>query len=328
MGRRVFLGGSLGFVAAPTIAEAQLVGKKLYRVGTLSTTGRDRVWHVIRALQDSLRDLGYIEGQNVVFEHRFADGHIERLPSLLAELVQMKVEVIVVGPNTSVLAAKRSGVTIPIVMTFGTQPVSSGIADSLAHPGGSVTGLIADVTPETWGARLQLLREVEPRISRVAVLWNPDVPGLFDSWQATAEAAKRLGLSVRSREVRRPEDLDSTFSEITKEAADALVVIADGLTFARRREIIEFAAKRRLPAIYGFREAPDDGGLMSYGVNLTASYRSAATFVHKILNGAKPGDLPMEQPTKLELVINLKTAKALNLVIPPAVLLRADEMIQ
>jgi len=326
--RRAFVGSLTGgLLAAPLTAETQQAGK-VYRIGTISISPQDRAGHVIKAFEGALRELGYVEGQNVVFEHRFAGGSTEPLARLAAELVRLKVDVILVAPNPSIMAAKRATSTIPIVMTYGTEPVANGFAASLARPGGNVTGLTGDVISETWGIRLQLLRDTHPKMSRVAVIWNPDVGGAATAWQATADAAKRFGISLRSHETRQPEAFAPAFDSIGREAVNAILIFSDGVTYARRREIIDFAARRRLPTMFAFREAPDDGGLMSYGVNIAASYRRAATFVDKILKGAKPGDLPIEQPAKLELIINLKTAKALGLTIPPSLLARADEVIE
>jgi len=316
-----------GLLAAPLAAEAQQTGK-LYRIGTISISPQDRAGHVIKAFEEALAKLGYVEGQNVMFEHRFAGGTTEPLARLAAELVRLKVDVILVAPNPSIMAAKRATSTIPIVMTYGTEPVANGFAASFARPGGNVTGLTGDVISETWGIRLQLLRDIHPKMSHVAVIWNPDVGGAATAWQATADAAKRFGISLRSHETRQPEAFAPAFDSIGREAVNAILIFSDGVTYARRREIIDFAARRRLPTMFAFREAPDDGGLMSYGVNIAASYRRAATFVDKILKGAKPGDLPIEQPAKLELIINLKTAKALGLTIPPSLLARADEVIE
>jgi putative ABC transport system substrate-binding protein len=325
--RRFLLMSLAGGLAVPVAAEGA-AGEKVYRIGTISISPQDRAGHVIKAFEEALRELGYVEGQNVVFQHRFAGGSTEPLASLAAELVRLKVDVILVAPNPSIMAAKGATSTIPIVMTYGTEPVANGFAASIARPGGNVTGLTGDVISETWGIRVQLLREAHPKMSRVAVIWNPDVAGSSTAWQATEDAAKRFGISLRSHETRRPEEFSPAFESISKEAVNALLVFSDGVTYARRREIIEFAGHRRLPTMFAFREAPDDGGLMSYGVNIAASYRRAAIFVDKILKGAKPGDLPIEQPAKLELVINLKTAKALGLTIPPSLLARADQVIQ
>jgi putative ABC transport system substrate-binding protein len=213
-------------------------------------------------------------------------------------------------------------------MTVSTEPVSSGLVKSLARPGGNITGLTADVVPETWGLRLQLLKELNERTSRVTVLWNPEVLGMTESWQATQDAARRLDIALTSHEVRSIKDLDAAFGMMATEAADALMVFGDGLTYARRREIIGFVGRLRLPDLYPWREMVEDGGLISYGYNLADAYRRSATYVDKILRGARPGDLPIELPTKLELIINLKTAKALGLAVPPTLLARADEVIE
>jgi putative tryptophan/tyrosine transport system substrate-binding protein len=302
--------------------------RKIHRVAVLMTTQRDRVWHLSVALMDALRELGYVEGQNVVFDHRFAEGRMDKLDGLAAELVALTPDVIVVGPNTSVVAAMRASKTIPIVMTVSTEPVGSGLVASLNQPGGNITGLAADVTPDTWGLRLQFLKEINEKISRIAVLWNPEVLGMPDSWQATATAAKRLGITLISHEARSINDLNTAFDLIPRDAADALMVFGDGLTYARRREIIDFAARTRLLDFYTWREMAVDGGLISYGYNLADAYRRSAKYVDKILKGAKPGDLPIELPVKLELVINLKRARSLGLIMPSQLLTRADEVIE
>jgi ABC-type uncharacterized transport system substrate-binding protein len=302
--------------------------RKIHRVAVLMTTQRDRVWHLSVALMDALRELGYVEGQNVMFDHRFAEGRMDKLDGLAAELVALTPDVIVVGPNTSVVAAMRASKTIPIVMTVSTEPVASGLVASLNQPGGNITGLAADVTPDTWGLRLQFLKEINEKISRIAVLWNPEVLGMPDSWQATATAAKRLGITLISHEARSINDLNTAFDLIPRDAADALMVFGDGLTYARRREIIDFAARTRLLDFYTWREMAVDGGLISYGYNLADAYRRSAKYVDKILKGAKPGDLPIELPVKLELVINLKRARSLGLIMPSQLLTRADEVIE
>jgi ABC-type uncharacterized transport system substrate-binding protein len=302
--------------------------RKIHRVAVLMTTQRDRVWHLSVALMDALRELGYVEGQNVMFDHRFAEGRMDKLDGLAAELVALTPDVIVVGPNTSVVAAMRASKTIPIVMTVSTEPVASGLVASLNQPGGNITGLAADVTPDTWGLRLQFLKEINEKISRIAVLWNPEVLGMPDSWQATATAAKRLGITLISHEARSINDLNTAFDLIPRDAADALMVFGDGLTYARRREIIDFAARTRLLDFYTWREMAVDGGLISYGYNLADAYRRSAKYVDKILKGAKPGDLPIELPVKLELAINLKRARSLGLIMPSQLLTRADEVIE
>ena len=218
--------------------------------------------------------------------------------------------------------------TIPIVMGYGIDPVAVGFIASLARPGGNITGLAIDVTPDTWGKRLQLVKEITPAASHVAVLWNPDSPGMSAAWRATEDAAAALGVKLQSVAVHKLDDFDGGFNAIAQRRPGALLVFADPLTYTGRREIIAAAARQRLPAIYALREATDEGGLMSYGVGVAASYRHAAYFVDRILKGAKPRDLPVEQPTKLELVINLKTAKAFGLTIPESILLQADDVIR
>jgi ABC-type uncharacterized transport system substrate-binding protein len=328
MDRRTFISSvTLGLFTAPLAAEAQQAGK-VYRIGTLTVSPADRASHFIKAFEERLRDLGYVKGSNVVYEHRFADGRTERLPELATEFVALSVDVIIAGNNASIAAARHATSTIPIVMTYGVDPVGVGFVASLARPGGNITGLTADVTADTWGKRLELVKEVVPRVSRVAVIWNPDFPGMPSAWKATEDAAATLGVRLQSVEVRRLEDFDPGFTAIASQHPGALLVLADPLVYTRRREIVATAARHRIPAVYAFREATDEGGLMSYGVNISALYRRAAYFVDRLFKGAKPADLPVEQPNKFELVLNLKTAKALGLTIPPSLLQRADEIIQ
>jgi putative ABC transport system substrate-binding protein len=327
MRRREFIKVIFGSAAAwPLAAAAQQVGK-VYRVAIFSTTARDRVWHLHQALIESLGGLGYVEGQNVNFENRFADGKMERLAGIAAELVSLKPDVIVVGPNTSIRAVMQASNTIPIVTTYSADPVANGLVTSLARPGGNITGLTSDVTSEVYGLRLQFLKEISPKTLRVAALWNPDAIER-KALEDTETAAKRLGITVTSHEVRNIADIESAFRAISKEAFDGMIVFSDGLTYARRQSIIDFAARTRLPTMYGSRESVTDGGLVSYGVNLTAIYRRAASFVDKILKGATPGDLPIELPTVQEFVINLRTAKAIGLTVPVTLLTRADELIE
>jgi putative ABC transport system substrate-binding protein len=320
----ILLGG-LG-ASWPSLLDAQQPGK-VHKVGIFSTTARPGVWHLHQALIDSLRQGGYVEGKNVSYEHRFAEGMMDRLPAIAAELVSLGPDIVVAGPNTTVLAVRRASSTVPIVMTYSAEPVASGIIASLSRPGGNITGLTSDVTPETYGLRLQLLKEISPTASRVAALWNPNAIGR-KALRATEDAAEQFGITIKSHEARSIADLQQEFSTIRQESVDGMLVFTDGLTYARRRDIIAFAASERLPTMYGSRESVDDGGLISYGVNLTAIYRRAATYIEKILKGAKAGDLPVEQPTILELIINLKTAKAIGLTIQESFLLRADEVLE
>jgi putative ABC transport system substrate-binding protein len=281
----------------------------------------------LEAARQGFRELGYVEGETIALEVRWAEGRYERMPELVAEMVRLKVDVLVVAATPGALAAKKATTTIPVVMVGVGDPVGSGLVASLARPGGNLTGLSL-LTPEISGKRLQLLKEVVPKVSRVAVLRNPNnqIHAVF--WQETQGAARKLGVQLQALEVRGPEDFDGAFRASTRERAGALFVFDDGLTLGYRTWIVALAAKARLPAIYGFREFPDVGGLMSYGANFPDLFRRTAAYVDKILKGAKPADLPVEQPTRFEMVVNLKAAKALKLTIPQSVLIRADQVIQ
>ena len=330
MERRAFLGAVTGgLLAAPLPAEAQQAAKAP-RIGWLAANLAPNP-HLTEALRQGLRDLGYVEGRSVVIEYRDAEGKIERLPALAAELVALQVDVIVAGGTPQALAAKQATKTIPIVFTSATDPVTDGLVTSLARPGGNVTGLSTISTPEIVGKRLELLKQVIPGITRVAVLWQPGGQGERtnkDMLKGAELAARALGVRLQAVETRGPEDFDRAFSDMTRARAGALTSAGGTMFFNERRRLVDLAAKNRLPAAYTQREFVDAGGLMAYGANIADLWRRAATYVDKILKGAKPGDLPVEQPTTFELVINLKTAKALGLTIPPSLLQRADEVIQ
>jgi len=275
-----------------------------------------------------MRELGHIEGKTFVLEVRYGEGRIERIPELARELVALKMDVIVTSTDGVIAAVKRETQTIPIVMALSSDPVGTGFVASLARPGGNVTGLSA-MSPELSGKRLELLREVIPGLSRVAFLWNPDVRGNVLDYNAMEGAARSLRLQLLSVEVPRAEDFDRAFSAVTKDRTQALVVPAGNpVAFSNQGQIASFAQKNRLPSMYAQREFVDAGGLMSYGPSTTDMHRRAATYVDKILKGAKPPDLPVEQPTKFELVINLKTAQQIGVTIPPNVLERADQVIK
>jgi putative tryptophan/tyrosine transport system substrate-binding protein len=327
MERRTFIVGAVAVLAAPLIAEAQ-PARKVFRIGILGNvplTDQEgaRLW---RAFTEGLRDLGYVDGQNVTFERRFSEGRYERLPALAAELVRLPVDVIVAPATQNPLAAKQATQTIPIVMTSGGDPVASGLVTSLARPGGNVTGLSVIVAPEIVGKQLELLREVVPRIPSVALLGNP-ANASYQGWvEAAKGAARSLGVRLDVLDARGPDDLEQTFAAMTRGRVAALLVWTDGMFILHRKRIVDLTAQHHLPALYGASEFVDAGGLMFYGPSLRDNFRRAATYVDKILKGAKPADLPVEQPTKFEFVINLKTAKALGLTIPPAVLARADEI--
>ena len=317
---------ALGFLVASLAVDAQQPGK-VARIGYLSPGSPTTFTRFDEAFRQGLRELGYVEGQNIVIEYRWAERRDERLPDLAAELVSLKVDVIVAGGTPAPLAAKHATRTIPIVMSTAGDPIGSGLVASLARPGGNVTGLSAR-SPELGGKRLQLLKEVVPGVSRVAVLWNAANPYAALVVRETEAAARTLGVQVQSLEVRGPDDFENALPAAIRGRAGALIVVGDPLLFSYRMRIADFAARNRLPAAYNLREFAEAGGLMAYGENLADLYRRAATYVDKILKGAKPADLPVEQPTKFELVINLKTAKALRLTIPQSVLIRADEVIQ
>jgi putative tryptophan/tyrosine transport system substrate-binding protein len=327
MDRRAFIamvGGSI--LAAPLASESQQAGPKLARIGvlTLSTA----TWGPEgEAFRQGLREHGYVEGQNIALEHRDAAARDERLSALADELVRLNVDVIVTQSNVAALAAKQATQTIPIVMAIAGDPVKAGVVGSLASPGGNITGLTLMQT-DLSRKRLQLLKEAAPSIARVAVIWNPTDPSAVDFLQETATAARSLGLKLHALEARSPDELDIAFKAVADLRPSAFFTLPGGLFTANLRRIVDFAAKRRLPGVFTSREFVEAGGLLSYAPSLAANWRRAAVFVDKILKGAKPADLPVEQPTKFELVINLKTAKALGLTIPQSVLLRADEIIQ
>jgi putative ABC transport system substrate-binding protein len=317
----------LGFVFAAFVAHAQQP-TKVHRIGYLGPGAKSVLPSALDAFRQELRRLGYVEGQNLTIEYRWAGGRDDRLPGLAAELVRLKVDAIVVeGHTPAIQAAKKVTETIPIVMGVSGDPVRTGLVASLARPGGNVTGLSIQ-TPELAPKRLELLKEAFPRLARLAVLWNVANPVKVLDWQETQAAAKALGLGLQSLEVRAPADFARVFDTAAKDRADALIVFADGLTNAHLRQILEFAATTRLPAMYPFREYVDAGGLLSYAPSYTDLFRRAAVYVDKILKGTKPADLPIESATTFEFAVNMKTAKALGLTIPPSLLMRADQVIE
>jgi len=326
--RRAFLGTLAGgLLAAPRIGAAQPAGN-VSRVGYLtagSTTANPRI---LEAFRQGLRDLGWVEGQNIVIEYRWAEGRFERLPDLAAELVRLKADVIVATPTPAAMAAKKASATVPIVGVSLTGPVELGLIASLARPGGNVTGVSYSVGTDIFGKDLELLKEVVPKVRRVAVLSNPDGPAQPITISNIKDAARSLGLQLQLVEARGPGDFDGAFAAMARERAGALLVVTDPMFIPHRARLVNLAAKNRLPSIFTQRADVEAGGLISYGPNFADRYRRAATYVDKILKGAKPANLPGEQPTKFELVINLKTAKALGLTIPPALVQRADEVIQ
>jgi putative tryptophan/tyrosine transport system substrate-binding protein len=324
--RRQFLIAAGALLAAPLAAEAQTA--KIARIGWLGD--RPAAGPRLEAFFQGLRDLDYVEGRNLVIEYRYAEGKPERYPALAAELVALKVDVIVSANTLGTLAAKQATKTIPIVFIGAADPVQSGLVTSLARPGGNATGLSA-LSPELVGKCLELLTQAVPGVSRVAVLWQPGAQGERtdkDMLKGADVAARALGMRLQFVEARGPTEFDRAFSDMTRARADALTVLGSAMFNNERRRLVDLAAKNRLPAVYSGRASVDAGGLMSYGPNIADLWRRAATYVDKILKGAKPADLPVEQPTKFELIINLKTAKGLDITIPQSLLGRADEVIQ
>jgi len=321
--RRQFLIAAGALLAAPLAVEAQS-RLKVYRVGILSAFLPRELFVAIPA---ALRDLGYEEGRNIEFDYRFAEGRDDRLPGMAADLVAKRVDLIVTWLNAETMAAMRATTTIPIVMALTLAPVESGLVASLAHPGGNVTGTTIQ-GPETAGKMLQVLRDAVPNTTRVIYLWEPGFPGLEPYRLATERAGAAMGIRLTGLPVRTLAELESALAVVGRKRPDALYVVPTGAIFKHRARVIEFAARQRLPAIYTSPPAPAEGGLMSYSANLQALSRQTAAIIDRILKGAKPADLPVEQPAHFALVINMKTAKALNLKIPQSLLLRADRVIE
>jgi putative ABC transport system substrate-binding protein len=320
--RREFITLLGGAAAWPGVARAQQTGK-IWRMGFVAH-GYEKFYD---ALFEGLRELGYVEGRNLVVERRYAEGRAERFPEIAAELVRLNVDIIVVVTTPAALALKKATTTIPIVFPNAINPVETGVVTSLAHPGGNVTGGAAQ-TAILSAKRLEILKEVIPRLSRGAVLWNSANPALGPAWRTTQSAAEALGVVPQPHELRDLNDLEAAFATMAQERPDVFIVLQDALTLQHRREIIDFAIRERLPGMFVAREWVELGGLLSYGESLPAMYRRGAYFVDRILKGTNPADLPVEQVTKFELVINLKTAKAIGLTIPEPILVLADEVIE
>jgi putative ABC transport system substrate-binding protein len=330
MQRRYFITLLGGAATLPVAARAQQPGGRVYRVGYLAGGSQQTQLHSIKALEDGLRSLGYRVGQNVVIEYRFADGEVQRIPALVADLVRLGVDVIVSGNSLTTAAAMKATSTIPIVMTTSSDPVSAGFVASLARPGGNVTGFSLDGgnEGEMQAKRLGLLKEALPNLTRVGILWNPDGaldPARLESMRAVTQP---LGLKLVAVEARGLDALEKAFATMVQEQMQAFIVVSDTVLFNYRQQIGVMALKNRLPSTTSLKEFAEAGLLLSYGPDFQPLYGGAAVFIDKIFKGAKPADLPVEQPTKYELVINLKTAKALGIIIPPTLLARADEVIE
>ena len=322
--RSVILNLAVAAVLVPRAIHAEAPAKAR-RVGLLMSTTPAAAAHIVAAFVDGLRERGHAEGKDVVYEYRWAESHGERFAELAADLVRQRIDVIVASSQAAALASARATKTIPIVMVNASDPVEARLVASLARPGGNVTGLSQQLTAEIRAKQLQLLKEMLPGVSRVTVLWSSSTTVGLREYEA---AGQSLGVRVRLVELRGPDDLGRAFATMAGDRADALVVPGDTLLFIERRRVVELAREHRLPAMYSLREFAEAGGLMSYSARLTEQFRRAAAYVDKILRGATPATLPVESPTQYELVINLRTAKALGLVVPPPLLIRADEVIQ
>jgi len=324
--RRTFLFAAAGGLLAARLAVAGQPTGKIYRIGFLSPSASADP-SILDAFREGLRELGYVEGRNIAIASRWAEGKYDRLPGLAAQLVDLKVDIIVATAVPAIRAAKEATRTIPIIMAVVVDPMATGLVASLALPGENITGL-SSIAPEVTGKQLEMLKEVVPKASLVAVLWNPANAGNAPQVRQAQNAARALGVRLQPLEARGPSEIDSAFATMTSEQAGAVIVLVDAMFLDHRTQIADLAARRRLPAVYGLSDHAEAGGLMAYGPNRLAIVRRAATYVDKILKGAKPGDLPIEQPTRFALVINPKTAKALGLTIPPSLLQRADQVIE
>jgi putative tryptophan/tyrosine transport system substrate-binding protein len=318
------LGAMLLFFSVPADAQQPTT---IPRIGFLITSSPPVIAPRLDAFQQGLRELGYVEGKNIVIERRHAEGQLDRLPALAAELVRLNVDIIVTSGPTATRPAKEATSTIPIVMTFDDDPVGSGFVASLARPGGNVTGL-STLAPEISGKQLELLKEIVPRLNRVAVIGTSTRRGTAQNLKEMELAAGAFGVKLQYLDIQNPKDIETAFRAAGKERADALLVLQSPVFNSQRAQIADLALKSRLPATYPRRAFVEDGGLMSYGASISDLDRRAATYVDKILKGTKPADLPVEQPTKFEFIINLKTAKQIGLTIPPNVLARADRVIR
>ena len=314
------------FLTTGSLAKAQQRGK-VPRIGFLGNSTAALEENLVGPFREGLRDLSYVEGQNILIEYRWAEGKYERFPTLIAELIASKVELIVTAGTPATLALKKATTSIPLVMVAVGDPVGTGIVASLNRPGGNITGLTS-ISPELEGKRLELLREVIPKLSHFAVLWNPVSPFQVIAEKEVQAADTVLRMKVLSLGIRAPEELDNAFATIRRERPGALLVLADRLFLHNRARIMDFATQNRLPGVHAYVELVEAGGLMSYGPSYADMHRRAATYVDKILKGTKPADLPVERPMKFELVINLKAAKQIGLTIPPNVLARADKVIK
>jgi putative ABC transport system substrate-binding protein len=326
MDRRAFIVMAAGLLAAPLAAEAQ-PAPGVHRIGFLGNSTPALETNLVGPFREGLRELGYLEGQNILIEYQWAEGKYERFPALIAELLARKVKLIVTAGTPASHAVKKATTSVPLVMVAVGDPVASGLVPSLTRPGGNITGLTS-ISEEIEGKRLELLREVAPNVAHVAALGNFGNASQKKAFEALRAAAAVLRIKLRSLDVRTADQLDEAFDVMVRERPEALLVFADRVFLHNRVRIMDFATKHRLPGVHAYRELVEVGGLMSYGPSYAGMHRRAAYYIDRILKGAKPGDLPVERPKTFELIVNLKTAKALGLTIPPSVLARADEVIQ
>lgn len=322
--RRAFLRSVAGGLAALALAAPARCQERVPRIGFISETRAADPF--LTAFREGLHDLGYVEGRNVVVETRYAQGVLERVPGFATELVRARVDVLVVGGTVSAKSAGEATARVPIVFALAGDPVGSGIVSSLGRPGGNITG-ISNLSPGLLPKQLELLRMAAPRVSRIGIVYNPANPATAPALEETREAARSMAVELQVLEVRRPDELSSALAVLDRWHAGALIAVSDPVVGSRLRDLSREAMRHRLPAMYSRREFVEVGGLLAYGPSYEDNYRRAATYVDKILKGARPGDLPVEQPTRFELVVNRKTARALGLTLPPALLLRADRVI-
>jgi putative tryptophan/tyrosine transport system substrate-binding protein len=327
MRRREFISLLGGAATAWPLAARGQQAAKVYRIGFLGNSTAALEADLVGPFREGLRDLGYVEGQNILIEYRWAEGEYERFPTVTAELIALRVDVVVTAGTPASLAVQKAATSIPLVMVAVGDPVATGLVASLGRPGGNITGLTS-ISSEMAGKRLELLREVVPKLSHVAVLWNAASPIQVIVERETRAAAQALGMKMLSLGVRSREEIEDALTTIVREQPGALLVLADRLFLHHRTRIMDFAAQRRLPGVHAYRELVEAGGLMSYGPSYADMHRRAASYVDRILKGSKPADLPVQAPVKFELVINLKAANALGLAIPPMLLGRADEVIE
>ena len=327
MNRRAFTAALAALALRPLAPRADDARGKVPRIGFLGNSTATLEANLVGPFRDGLRELGYVDGRNIAVEYRWAGGDYKRFPQLIAELLAIPVDIIVTAGTPAAQAVQRASTTIPLVMVAVGDPVGTHLVQSLAHPGGNATGLTS-IAPDLEGKRLELLTQVAPRLARVAVLWNPENAFHVGAERQAHEAAQILHLDLLSVRVRTAADFDAAFGAIAAGGAGAMSVLADRVFLHNRKRIVEFAAQRRLPAVYPYRELVNAGGLMSFGPDYGEMHRRAATYVDRILRGAKPADLPIEQPKRFNLVVNLRTARALDIAVPQALLLRASDVLE